>query len=158
MAVALAHGDNNAALAGLIFTQTAIAAIFFVIPRLHVFAEIGAINLDLGLRQLRSMAHREALENLKLRRKKSRKDPAGRAHRKTGRPRGARVKATPALLKIAEEKIAAGVPQRDVARQLGLHYNSLYKHLGGTRAVRERAAEDAAVKEALEQGKDESST
>src|SRR5437763_6751029 len=45
-ALALAKGDNNATLAGLIFGKATILAILFLVLRTDVAAEIGTINLD----------------------------------------------------------------------------------------------------------------
>src|SRR5579864_3413304 len=45
-AVALAHDDNTAALAGLISCKATVATVLFPIRGLHIAAEIGAIDLD----------------------------------------------------------------------------------------------------------------
>jgi hypothetical protein len=50
---------------------------------------------------------------------------------------GARIKATPALLAIARKRIAAGEPAKYVARDLGVSYPTLFRHLGGPAHVRE---------------------
>ena len=45
-AVALAHDDDDAALAVLVDRKATVAAVFLVVRRLHVTAEIGAVDLD----------------------------------------------------------------------------------------------------------------
>ena len=48
-AAALAHDDDNAALAGLILQQAAVYAVFLVVRRSDVAAKIRAVDLDLAL-------------------------------------------------------------------------------------------------------------
>lgn len=59
-AYALAHDDDDAALAVLIDRKAAVAAVFLVISRLHVTAEIGAIDFDFaaGFQRLDFRRHR----------------------------------------------------------------------------------------------------
>ena len=53
-AIALAHDDDDAALAVLVDRKATVAAVFLVVRRLHVTAEIGAVHLDFaaGLHRL----------------------------------------------------------------------------------------------------------
>lgn len=61
-AFALAHDDDDAALAVLIDRKAAIAAVFLVVGRLHVTAEIGAVDFDFpaGFQRIDFRSHRLA--------------------------------------------------------------------------------------------------
>ena len=48
VAVALAHDDDDVALAGLVARKATVAAVLLVVRRLHVAAEIGAIDFDVA--------------------------------------------------------------------------------------------------------------
>ena len=51
-ALALAQGDHDAALAGLVLAQAAVLAVFLAVLRADVTAEIGAVDLDVAVQDV----------------------------------------------------------------------------------------------------------